>query len=259
METLSLGKHNPKLVDIRKAIDHGTLTRDGFLPVEGPKLLEEAQKSGLDIGAVFMRRGAPLPGISTSTPLYEVDEPVFKTIQSTEASQGVIALVRPRRYNLPDVLSRANPLVVVLARLQDPGNVGTIFRVAESFGADGCLATVGTASALNSKTVRASAGSVFRLPHVWDLDVKQAVSALKTAGIRVVGAAPSARQTIGEWDWRQPSAIVIGNEGAGLSDEEMDLCDLTLRIPHSGAVESLNSAIAAAIILYEAARQRTNR
>jgi len=108
-------------------------------------------------------------------------------------------------------------------------------------------------------TVRASAGSVFRLPHVWDLDPRQAVSVLKASGIGVVGTAPSAQQTLDQWDWRKPSAIVIGNEGGGLSEEEMNLCDVLLRIPQASGVESLNSAIAAAVILYEASKQRMSR
>jgi RNA methyltransferase, TrmH family len=259
LETLSLGKHNPKLIDIRKALDHGTLTREGLLAVEGPKLLEEAQRSGLEIASVFTRRGADTPKVSATVPVYELDPTAFRTVQSTETSQGVIALVRPRQYDLADVMAGENPLIVVLTRLQDPGNVGTILRVAESFGVAGCLATVGTASAINSKTVRASAGSLFRLPHIWNVDLKQTVAALKTSKIHVVGTSPSAVDTIDWWDWRKPSAILIGNEGSGLSDEEIHACDALLRIPHRPAVESLNSAVAVSIILYEAYKQRTVR
>lgn len=259
METLSLGKHNPKLIEVRKALDHGTLTRDGLLPVEGPKLLEEAQRSGLEIASVFRRRGTDTSAVSSTVPIYEVDSATFKTIQSTDTSQGIVALVRPRRYNLPDILSVEDPLIVVLARLQDPGNVGTILRVAESFGVAGCLATVGTASIINPKTIRASAGSLFRMPHIWDVDLKQTVAALKVSKIHVVGTSPSAVDTIDWWDWRKPSAIMIGNEGSGLSDEEIHACDALLRIPHRPTVESLNSAVAVSVILYEAYKQRTAR
>jgi TrmH family RNA methyltransferase len=259
VETLSLGKHNPKLIDIRKALDQGTLTREGLLPVEGPKLLEEAQRSGLAIVSVFRRRGTNIPEISSTVPVYDVDPAVFKSIQGTETSQGVIALVRPRRYNLPDIITGDVPLIVLLARLQDPGNVGTILRVAESFGAAGCIATTETASVLNSKAVRASAGSVFRMPHVWDVDLKQTIAALKKSKIHVVGTSPSAVDTIDWWDWRKPSAILIGNEGKGLSDDEVRVCDALLRIPHRATVESLNSAIAVSVILYEAYKQRTVR
>jgi TrmH family RNA methyltransferase len=259
VETLSLGKHNPKLIDIRKALDQGTLTREGLLPVEGPRLLDEAQRSGLAIVSVFRRRGTNIPEISSTVPVYDVDPAVFKSIQGTEASQGVIALVRPRNYSLPDVVTGTAPLIVLLARLQDPGNVGTILRVAESFGAAGCIATAETAGVLNSKAVRASAGSVFRLPHVWDVELKQTIGVLKKSKVHVVGTSPSAVDTIDWWDWRKPSAILVGNEGQGLSDEEVRVCDALLRIPHRPTVESLNSAIAVSVILYEAYKQRTVR
>jgi len=259
VETLSLGKHNPKLIDIRKALDQGTLTREGLLPVEGPKLLEEAQRSGLAIVSVFRRRNEDIPEISSTVPVDEVDPAVFTSIHNTETSQGVIALVRPRHYNLPDIISADAPLIVLLARLQDPGNVGTILRVAESFGAAGCIGSTETASVLNSKAVRASAGSVFRMPHIWNVDMKQTIAALKTSKIHIVGTSPSAVDTIDWWDWRKPSAILVGNEGKGLSDEEVHVCDALLRIPHRATVESLNSAIAVSVILYEAYKQRTVR
>jgi TrmH family RNA methyltransferase len=188
--------------------------------------------------------------------VYEIEPAVFKTIQSTDTSQGLIALVRPVRFTLEDVVSAGNPLIVLLARLQDPGNAGAILRIAESFGATGCLATKGVAGEFNSKTLRASAGSAFRTPHVWNLDLTLTRSALKESGIGIVGTSPSASDTIEHWDWRRPSAVMIGNEGSGLSNEELQLCDSVLRIPHSSSVESLNSAISAAIILYEASKQR---
>jgi TrmH family RNA methyltransferase len=256
LQTVTLGKHNPRLLDIRRAVEGGTVTDGGLLPIEGSKLLAEAERSGLEIGAIFVRRGVTPPAVASGVPVYELDAAAFKTIQSTETSQGLVALVRPRRFSLVDILKRRKPLVIVMARLQDPGNTGTILRVAESFGADGCLATAGTASSLNAKTVRASAGSVFRMPHVWDLEFGQTVAALKESGIRVIGTAPAAEQTIDTWDWTAPSAIVIGNEGSGLSESEMQSCDAVLRIPCSSLVESLNSAIAAAVVLYEAAKQR---
>ena len=256
LETLSPGKHNPKLTEIRKAISHGALTASGLIVTEGPKLLEEALRSGLAIEAVFLRRGAVLPPVPATAVIYETDPAVFKTIQSTETSQGVVALVRPRGHDLRDLLAARNPLLVVLCRLQDPGNAGTILRVAESFGATGCLATAGTAAIFNPKTLRASAGSVFRIPHIWDLDGDELFAALRSSNIHAVGTAPDAGQTIGEWDWGQPSAIVIGNEGSGLSEEEKRMCDALVRIPHEPAVESLNSAIAASVVLYEASKQR---
>jgi TrmH family RNA methyltransferase len=104
----------------------------------------------------------------------------------------------------------------------------------------------------NSKTVRASAGSLFRLPCVWNADLYEVSRLLKQAGIPIVGTSPSAADTIAQWGWKKPLALMIGNEGSGLSNEELQCCDAVLRIPQNPAVESLNSAIATAVILYEA-------
>jgi TrmH family RNA methyltransferase len=258
LQTLTLGKHNPKLVELRKAIDHGTLTPDGLLAVEGPTLIEEACGSGLRIVEVFLRKGFPLSSIALppDASLYEIEPSVFKSIQGTETSQGVVALVQPREFSINEILQRHNPLIVMLSQLQDPGNVGTILRVAEAFDASGCVATRNTVSIYNAKVVRASAGSVFRFPCVWGVESEQALSRMRAAGITIVGTSPLGDDSIETWDWRRPSAILIGNEGGGLTAEEMDMCDTVLRIPQNTAVESLNSAVAASIILYEASRHR---
>jgi TrmH family RNA methyltransferase len=241
-------------MDMRKALRQGTLTGDGLLPIEGPILLHEAARSGVEIVDVFVREGAAVPSVMPDA-IYEVPPDLFKTIQDTEHSQGVVATVRLREFTAGDVLSASPALLLVLGRLQDPGNVGTILRVGESFGATGCVALRGTVSFYNGKVVRASAGSVFRLPHI-SVALDDAVRALRSRSIPIVGTAPAATATIGTWDWKQPAAILIGNEGGGLSSEELECCDTVLRIPHQETVESLNSAIAAAVILYEASRCR---
>lgn len=252
---MEIGKHNRKLVEVRKAIQHSTLTPDDLLPIEGPILLEEALRSGIEIVDVFIRPGASVPD-SVRKQAHEVPEDLFRSIQDTEHSQGIVATIRPQRFALADVMEKTPPLIVVLGRLQDPGNVGTILRVAESFEATGCVALSGTASFHNGKVVRASAGSVFRLPHVGGADLKEVAKALREKRIAIVGTSPAAGETIVDWDWRKPTAVLIGNEGGGLSKDELNSCDAILRIPHSSTVESLNSAISAAVILYEAARQR---
>jgi TrmH family RNA methyltransferase len=260
LDTVFAGKHNPRFTDIRKALRQATLTSEGFLPVEGPKLVGEAAASGLEIAAVFTRTDAPvdIASIPLTAIRYSVEPAVFRTLQSTETSQGVIALVRPPRFVIEDVWARIADRgpVIVLAALQDPGNAGTILRVAESFGSAGCLALRGTVSPYNSKTVRASAGSLFRLPHVWNLDVEELATELRRNRIRIVGSSPRAAATIASWDWRNPTAVLIGNEGRGLDTVQQSHCDEMLRIPQQSHVESLNSAIAAAVILYEACRAR---
>jgi TrmH family RNA methyltransferase len=252
---MEIGKHNRKLVEVRRAFQQGTVTSDGLLPIEGPILIEEASRSGIEIVDLFIRSGARIPEIEAAG-AHELTADLFKSVQDTEHSQGLIATVRPRVFQLADVFEPAPALVVALARLQDPGNVGTILRVAESFGATGCIGLTGTASLYNSKVVRASAGSVFRLPHVSEVALNGIVPELRKRKVAIVGTSPTAERTIEEWDWKKPVAILVGNEGSGLSKDEIGYCDTVLRIPHQATVESLNSAIAAAIVLYEAFKQR---
>jgi len=255
---MDIGKHSRKLVELRKAIQHGTLTEDRLLPIEGPNLLAEAQRSGIRIVDVFRRTDTEMPPVKADA-VFDVAPAVFKSIQDNEHSQGIIATVEPRSYNFDDVFGTAPELVLILCRLQDPGNVGTILRIGESFGASGCLALHGTAGFHNSKVVRASAGSIFRFPHAGPSDLNETVKVLRARNISVVGTSPKASTPIDEWNWRKPTAILLGNEGQGLSSEELAQCDAVLRIPQNPIVESLNSAIAAAVILYEAAKQRHSK
>ncbi|HEX5000163.1 MAG TPA: RNA methyltransferase [Terriglobia bacterium] len=256
MPTLTLGKHNPRLSDIRRAVHDGSLTPDGLLPVEGTRLIEEAIRSGLEIPEAYCRRGDTVPALPPGCSVYELEESGFRKIQSTETSQGVVALVHIPRFQLSAITESGKGPIVVLAELQDPGNVGTILRAAESFDAAGCVALAGTASPYNPKSVRASAGSVFRLPHVWNVDADETIDAFRKRGFRVVATGPAATASITTWNWQEPTAVLIGNEGSGVRPETLRRCDAALRIPHNPQVESLNSAVAAALVLYEAYRQR---
>jgi TrmH family RNA methyltransferase len=254
---MPIGKHSRKLAQLRKALRHGTLLPDGLLAIEGRILLEEAQRSRIEIVDLFVRKGIAVPAsLSSRIQVQVVPAAVFRTIQETEQSQGIIATVRPRQFSLTDVLSRTPALIVILCRLQDPGNVGTILRVGEAFDATGCVALSGTASIYNSKVVRASAGSLFRLPHLGGADLRETIDALNSKNIQIAGTAPTSESSIEKLDWRKPTAVLIGNEGSGLNAKELGYCDTVLRIPHNPTVESLNSALATAVILYEASKQR---
>ena len=258
MDTLTLGKHNPRLADIRRAINGETLTDDGLLPVEGFKLIQEAQNSGLKVEALLVRSDIEPEKLTVRSPIYVLDQAAFRKIQTTEHSQGVIGLVGVKAASLSSLISNSSakgPLVV-LSRLQDPGNTGTIIRVAESFGASGCVGLAGTVGLYNSKAVRASAGSVFRLPCAWNVGIEELALALREAGIPLIGTSPHTKETIADWNWRTKSAILIGNEGSGLAADEIQHCHTVLRIPLCSPVESLNSAIAASVILYEAFKQQ---
>lgn len=231
-----LSVRNPLIQEIRRALRHGELTDSGLLVVEGPTLIEEAVRSGLRVTAVFASGGDVAGG-----PLVRVPDHVLTSAASTETSPRAIALVEPPKRQAP--LDAG--LSVYLDALQDPGNVGAIARSAEAFGAAGLIFGPGTVSPYNSKVLRASAGSLFRLPFARAADV---ASTLVYRAEAHEGCAPW------EADWRGPSVLVIGSEAHGVS-EEWRRRSRPVRIPTAG-VESLNAAIAASILLYEAARQR---
>jgi len=246
--------------------------------VEGPKLVEEAVRAGLeaeallvseagerDLERILLAASESDPGIPRSRILRTSDK-LFASVAGTEAPQGVAALFRQPEWTFEDVLHGAPsregalggevPLIVVLAGVQDPGNVGTILRSAEAFGATGAIASRGTADPWSPKSVRASAGSALRLPVLRGIALPILLAQLRVAQVRVYSASSKTRKPRGVADLREASAIFIGSEGHGLSAEVEHVSDAQISVPMSEAVESLNAAVAASIVLYEAARQR---
>jgi len=183
---------------------------------------------------------------------------IFASAVDTESPQGIAALVKPRVFTLEEVLGGQNPLLLIAAGLQDPGNLGPLIRSAEEFGATGYVILPGTVSPENQKTLRASAGSVFRLPGI-TLCEEHILHELAERKIRTVAAVAAEGSPLAEHDLTQPTALILGNEGAGISPSILKRADARVTIPMPGAVESLNAAIAGSILLYEAARQRSGR
>lgn len=250
--------HNPLLKEARRALERGTLTRGGLCAAEGYHLLEEALRSGLRVAAVLCAAEArervdALTGARSETRIVVVRRELLERISAAETSQGVIALVRPLQWDEGALAGRPGP-VVVLDRLQDPGNAGAVARVAEAFGAAGLVWMKGTVSRWNAKTLRASAGSLFRLPCVEMEEPAAAVEMLARHGRAVLVAEAGGGAPPWEVDWRAPCALVIGNEAHG-PQPEFARAGRAVHIPTAG-VESLNAAVAAAVLLYEARRQR---
>ena len=257
-------RQHPLIKDLRAAFAHSELTPDGYCAIEGVRILEEALRAGLRIRAVVFSEsaikegGRPsklLPQIGVHTDAISVPDAVFSSAVATESPQGVAALVRLKEFSLEDMLHADNPLIVVAAGLQDPGNLGTIVRSAEAFGASGLLLAEKTVRPYNAKAIRASAGSVFRLLMA-SIDLASAIATLRERGVRLLATSSHKGTAIGEADLRGATAIFIGNEGAGLPKHTIGEMDNTIMIPHSERVESLNAGIAASIVLYEASRQR---
>lgn len=266
------GRHNPLVKQLRQAFSQGELTDGGDCAIEGQRILEEAIRSRLRFSAVFFRESALeraerlLPQIGSQVETLLLPDKLFASLVPSESPQGVAALVRLKEFSLDDVLERLHVgPVIVLAGLQDPGNLGTILRSAEAFGSAGVVLGEGTVSPFNSKVVRASAGSVFRLPVIHghgqgrekSVPKLEEVSArLKTKGVRLIATSSHKGTALDQADLAGATAIFFGNEGAGLPREVMARMDEFIAIPHSAQVESLNAGVAASIVLYEAARQR---
>lgn len=253
---------NPRVKQLRAALAGNSRLAAGLIGIEGPNLVAEALRSGIALHTVFAAEGtAPPANLPPNCELIYLTRETFASASATEAPQGLAALLEPPQHVMPD---SPTPLLLIAGGLQDPGNLGTMIRSAEAFAADAILITPGTVSPWNPKTLRASAGSMFRIP-VLQVTHLQLI-ALKSRGIRMLAAvtgdsAPhySGSVPITQLDLTAPSAFLIGNEGAGLSADLVALAQTRITIPTPGPVESLNAAVAASLLLYEAARQRAAR
>jgi TrmH family RNA methyltransferase len=263
------GRHNPLVKQLRQAFSRAEPTESGDCAIEGLRILEEAIRSGLRFSAVFFRESAQdraerlLPQIGAQVETLLLPDKLFDSLVPSESPQGVAALVRLKESSLDDILERLHVgPIVVLAGLQDPGNLGTILRSAEAFGSAGLVLGEGTVSPFNSKVVRASAGSVFRLPVIHGHGkgsggkLAEVSEKLRAEGVRLIATSSHKGTRLDQAALRGPVAIFFGNEGAGLPREVMGRMDEFISIPHTAQVESLNAGVAASIVLYEAARQR---
>jgi len=252
---------NPLVKDLRRALARGETTSNGSCAIESVRLVEEAIRSGLRFRAVFFRQSSLvvadrlLPQIAAQVDTVVLPNEVFDAAVATETPQGVAALVKARSFTLDDVLRPSQSLVVVLSGIQNPGNLGTMLRSAEAFGASGVLLGEGTVSQFNSKAIRASAGSVFRVPAV-AVKVEQTIPRLRQAGLKLVATSSHGGTPADQTNLAGRLALFIGNEGSGLPHKLISQMDETVAVPHPGPVESLNAAVAASVLLYEAARQR---
>lgn len=250
---------NPLVKDVRRAIARGGLTDEGWCVAESVHLLEEALRSRCRVQRVLAAESAlsqlpPLDGIKLAI----LPDALLQKISSTEASQGILALVEPPAWKMENLLPEG-ALVVVLDQLQDPGNAGAVLRAAEAFGATGAIFLKGTASPFNPKTLRASAGSIFRVPLLYAVDPAFVRTAFEHNEIAIYAAVPSRPGTLAaaDADLTASCALVIGNEARGVGSEWRGVAR-DVSIP-TMAVESLNAAVAAGILLYEARRQRGSR
>jgi TrmH family RNA methyltransferase len=251
---------------------HARAVRDGkvdeLIYVEGLRLCVEAVRSKLDVEAAIVseellrkdKSADAIAQISAASPrVASVSEKLLESISYTKTPQGIVVIARRPEASQARLAANLGdrPLLVVLHQINNPVNVGAILRTAEAAGANGIITTKNTSDPFSPKSLRGAMGSAFRLPIWRDAEFSEAVAWCRAKQIALVGTDADASLKHTDWNWRRATALVLGPESTGLLDQELKATDQTVSIPMQGEVESLNVSVAAGILLYEAARQRS--
>ncbi|NMA52203.1 MAG: RNA methyltransferase [Peptococcaceae bacterium] len=259
------GKNNPHLKYIRRLAGRRFREQEGKLLVEGVRFVEEALNSTWQVDMlVYTRRirdeerGEKLlqQAAAGGIALLEVEDRLFKELSGTETPQGILAVLHQRHNSLEELVLTGYPLLVVVDGVRDPGNLGAIIRTADAAGASGVILLKGTTDIYNPKTLRATMGSIFHLPVIQGCIAETVIAYLVERGIKIVAGVPRADKVVYKSDLRVPCALAVGGEATGPGQTLLGKVDELVRIPMPGQAESLNVAISAAILLYEAVRQR---
>lgn len=232
--------------------------------IEGPNLICEALNHGGEIEMIISREdcydedlhcgGAGLAQAGAEVAV--LSSGLFHKLSDTETPQGIMAIVKKRVYSEEEFFAPGHPNIIVLDRLQDPGNIGTILRTADAAGYMGAIILKGTADIYSPKIVRATAGSLFRLPVLMADTPGQVIRLLKQHKKNIICTTPNCSRFYYDTDLKENAAIIIGNEGNGVCDEFLKDSDTLIKIPMEGTIESLNAAVSAGILMYESVRQR---
>jgi len=262
-----LSRQNPRVKYLRRLAARRFRAREGKFLVEGVRFVEEALNSSFPVEMVVYckknsgvsRKQALLEkAASRGVPVVEIDEALFAELADTNTPQGVLAVVKWRQYELDDLRSGSDPsLLVLVDAVADPGNLGTIVRSADAAGAGGVILLKGTVDIFNAKALRATMGSIFHIPVIQGRTVEEIMSFLKRYGIKRVAGTPREGKPVFESDLTASCALIVGSEPRGPGEAILSGAVERVRIPMPGRAESLNVAVSAAILLYEAVRQRS--
>ena len=249
---------NQKVREVKQLQKKSRLRNEqGVFIVEGIRMVREiplAQIVQIYVSEEFYRKyREELPqGIKPEM----VSSQVFAAMSDTKTPQGVLAVVRQSSYRIEEMLRDGQAQILVLDNLQDPGNLGTIFRTAEAAGVTGIVMSSDCVDIYNPKTVRSTMGAIFRQPFVYVEELTESISRMREGGVQVYAAHLEGKNTYDAEDYRGKTAFLIGNEGNGLRPQVAACADSWVRIPMAGQAESLNAAVAAAILMFEVSRQR---
>ncbi|MBM7625008.1 TrmH family RNA methyltransferase [Sporohalobacter salinus] len=258
---------NSKIKFLRSLYRKKYRRRNNKFILEGTRIIIDALESKVDIDQVFysaeflsrQEDKELLVQLREVTEVIEITDSLLNEIADTTTPQGIIAIANQPQFELEDFLAGDNNLFLIIDQIQDPGNLGTILRTADGAGVDGVFLMKGTVDVYNLKTIRATMGSLFRVP-VFELDSPNDLTEiLQIQDLQIVVADIEAESYYYELDYNQPTALVIGNEGAGAQTETLKLADKKVKIPLSQGIDSLNAAIASGVIMYEVVRQRKNK
>ncbi len=229
--------------------------QEGVFIVEGPKMVVETPEELLQecyISESFADRWQGYSGEIVS-------DAVMKIMADTMTPQGVLAVVRKPQYQLQELLQKQPAHLLLVEGVQDPGNLGTMFRTGEGAGVTGIILHKTTVDLFHPKTVRSTMGSIYRVPFIVAKDWEETIAEVSKAGVTLYAAHLKGKQMYDMFDYTKNCGFFIGNEGNGLTDETSKMADRLLRIPMEGQLESLNAAMAAGILMYEVGRQRRNQ
>ncbi len=252
---------NPQVKRVAQLQKKARLRREeGVFLVEGPRMFREVPRDRLEkvyVSTSYLNNQEhqeQLAGMNWE----EVEDKVFARMSDTQTPQGVLCLVRQQEGTMETILKQEAPLLLVLEDIQDPGNLGTIFRTAEGAGVHGIIMSRDCVDIYNPKTIRSTMGSIYRVPFCICQNLIEVLEKLDGAGVRTYAAHLQGKNTYDRESYLGGTAFLIGNEGNGLSKELSDRASCKIRIPMEGQLESLNAGVAAAILMYEAGRQRRN-
>lgn len=232
--------------------------QEGVFVAEGSRMVGETPEKSLVrlyVSETYYRKHEQELKKYGSQPEVLTDS-VFAHVSDTKSPQGILAVVRQMSYTMEEIAGQKNPHILVLDNLQDPGNLGTIFRTAEAAGVTGILLSRDCVDIYNPKTIRSTMGAVYRMPFLYMDDMMEGIAYLKNKNIRVYAAHLEGKNSYDKEDYCCGTAFLIGNEGNGLRPEVAEKADVWVRIPMEGQAESLNAAVAAALLMFEVSRQR---
>lgn len=260
MDIIINSLNNPKIKSVIALNKAKERKKTHSFTVEGIKMIDEIPDdwkiNQIFVSEEFVIKNNKYLDKFIDVEIVKVSDQVFKHISDTVTPQGIKVIVSEKEHGIQKIIQKENPLIIIVENLQDPGNLGTIIRTADAANADGIILSCGTVELYNPKVIRSTMGSIFHLPIVFSQDLNEVIPLLQEKNIMTIATHLKGEIYPYSLDLTKGCALIIGNEGNGISDKIANKTDTYVKIPMLGKAESLNAAMAAGIVMYEAVRQR---